>query len=316
LDELYSTEQRIPTEEDAVRICQAVTAEEKWAVTSVLEKFFKKTLSGFTNNRYEKELKTRKDWCKWQKNHRTSKPDKGLTVRPMSSRYPSPSPLPLKTEEKSKPVSADADAHVSSRIMFEIFEQERGSLPGVRELTPDRLSKSRTRLLNHKADQQKFLAEFRAAVRKAGQLRWPEWRPDFDWFLGNDSNYLKVLEGKYDNWGGNHGTRQSTAQGGAGKPKSEQRVERDNAVAERVFGRPSRLVAGLRADFPRRPDAGTGNGVARSVEALPASVATRGNSGEHPAVPAVPANTGPSDRDHRDDSGAPTLERPAPAKVS
>jgi hypothetical protein len=86
------------------------------------------------------------------------------------------------------------------KLLVEIYEQERGSLPAVKVLSDERLSKCRARLLNHAKDQEKFLADFRAAVRHAGELRWPGWRPSFDWFVANDTNYAKVWEGNYDNW--------------------------------------------------------------------------------------------------------------------
>lgn len=86
--------------------------------------------------------------------------------------------------------------------ILRIYEQERGSLPGVRDMNAQRLSKCRQRVLNHAADQQKFLADFLAAVRKAGKFTWPAWRPSFDWFVSNDTNYQKVLEGNYDHWAG------------------------------------------------------------------------------------------------------------------
>jgi hypothetical protein len=86
------------------------------------------------------------------------------------------------------------------RLLLEIYEQERGPLPAVRAETPERVSKCRRRLLSHTNGQEKFLADFRAAVRKASQIEWPAWRPSFDWFVANDTNLEKVLEGHYDQW--------------------------------------------------------------------------------------------------------------------
>jgi hypothetical protein len=86
-----------------------------------------------------------------------------------------------------------------SKLLLEIYEQERGPLPAVKVESPERLSKARSLLLSHVHDQEKFLADFRAAVRKASQLAWPtSWRPAFDWFVDNGTNYAKVLEGNYD----------------------------------------------------------------------------------------------------------------------
>ncbi len=95
----------------------------------------------------------------------------------------------------------------ASKLLLEIYEQERGPLPAVKVESRERLSKARTLLLSRIHDQEKFLADFRAAVQKASQIAWPTWRPTFDWFVANGTNYAKVLEGNYDKWtSGNGGT--------------------------------------------------------------------------------------------------------------
>jgi len=99
----------------------------------------------------------------------------------------------------SKP-AADAAVCSSPENLLAIYDQKRGSLPGVRELSPQRLSKCRQRLLNHKVETQKFLADFEQSVEHASRIGWPTWTPTFDWFIANDTNYLKVLEGNYDKW--------------------------------------------------------------------------------------------------------------------
>jgi hypothetical protein len=88
--------------------------------------------------------------------------------------------------------------------LHEIWEQERGALPAVQAITRDRLSKCATRLRNRGGDAEEFLRDFRAAVRKASETPFllgeneRGWRVSFDWFIANDTNYLKVLEGRYD----------------------------------------------------------------------------------------------------------------------
>lgn len=110
LDHLYATEKKIATEQDAFRICRAVTEEERQAALFILENFFKKTTRGFTNNRFEKELKEREDWRKWQRNHRDRKPDSQANVRPMSGPNPSPSPSLLKDLKEEPPKGRRATA--------------------------------------------------------------------------------------------------------------------------------------------------------------------------------------------------------------
>lgn len=124
LDHLYATEERIATEQDAFRICQAATEEERWAVSTILTDFFKKTRSGFTNNRFEKEVKLRKNWRKWQKTHRHRDPDSQENVRPLSMRNPSPSPSPLKEreeKERSGPPPKLTEVETFARKSFERF---------------------------------------------------------------------------------------------------------------------------------------------------------------------------------------------------
>jgi hypothetical protein len=115
-------------------------------------------------------------------------------VEPTKEGQGKPEQLELGQAREEKP---------TAKVLLEIYEQERGPLPAVRDETPERLSKCRKRLLSHGKSQEKFLADFRAAVRKASQLTWPGWRPGFDWFVENDTHYIKVLEGAYDNWGNN-----------------------------------------------------------------------------------------------------------------
>jgi hypothetical protein len=51
---------------------------------------------------------------------------------------------------------------------------------------------------------QKFIDQFTRAVVKAQETPFlrgegPKgWKADFDWFIANDRNVVKVLEGKYD----------------------------------------------------------------------------------------------------------------------
>jgi len=106
----------------------------------------------------------------------------------------------------------------ASKLLLEIYEQERGPLPAVKVESRERLSNARTLLLSRIHDQEKFLADFRAAVRKASQIVSPTgWRPAFDWFVANGTNYAKVLEGNYDKWASGNGGTNGSARNGNGK---------------------------------------------------------------------------------------------------
>lgn len=135
-----------------------------------------------------------------------------------------PQPVEPTKESQEKPeqleLGQSREEKPRARVLLEIYEQEHGPLPAVRE-TPERLSKCHKRLLSHAKSQDQFLADFRAAVRKASQIAWPEWRPSFDWFSANDTNYARVLEGNYDRW--TNGTQRDRAPSGAvPKPAGKQ----------------------------------------------------------------------------------------------
>jgi hypothetical protein len=93
-----------------------------------------------------------------------------------------------------------------SNILLEIYRQNNQSLPEVRALTSERLKKCRTRINQAERDGclEPYLADFTEAVKKAQQTPFLRgegargWRAGFDWFIANQANVYKVLEGKYD----------------------------------------------------------------------------------------------------------------------
>jgi hypothetical protein len=102
-------------------------------------------------------------------------------------------------------------AVLSPETMREIWQQERGPLAEVRELSPERGARCRERI-SHAGRKGKsiaqFLANFREAVARAAATPFlcgegpAGWRANFDWLVANDTNYLKVLEGRYDSGAG------------------------------------------------------------------------------------------------------------------
>jgi len=98
--------------------------------------------------------------------------------------------------------TADA-TDATPQTLAEIWSAERGMLPELRSMTPDRVARCRDRL-QHARDRARFLADFREAVRRAAATPFlcgsgpAGWRANFDWIIANDTNYLKVLEGRYD----------------------------------------------------------------------------------------------------------------------
>lgn len=65
----------------------------------------------------------------------------------------------------------------------------------------ERRKQCRTRLAKNPG---KFIDQFTRAVKKAQETPFLRgegskgWRADFDWFISNDRNVVKVLEGKHD----------------------------------------------------------------------------------------------------------------------
>ena len=115
----------------------------------------------------------------------------------------------------SKP---NAPAVLSPETMLEIWQRERGPLAELRALSPEREARCHERI-SHAGSKGKsiaqFLTDFREAVARAAATPFlcgegpTGWRANFDWLVANDTNYLKVLEGRYDAGAGNLQTQMS-----------------------------------------------------------------------------------------------------------
>lgn len=76
---------------------------------------------------------------------------------------------------------------------------QKAGIPQVQAITDSRRQKIKQRI---KADPE-FLKHFGEAIQKIGNSdflsgRQGNWKATFDWFIANDKNYVKVLEGNYD----------------------------------------------------------------------------------------------------------------------
>ncbi len=123
---------------------------------------------------------------------------------------------------------------ISPSVLFEIYESENKQLPQVKARSQDRLAKCRSRI--NQAERsgclEQYLQDFRAAVAKAQSTPFlcgeKGWRADFDWFIANQTNPYKVLEGKYDSFGDQNGkSKLPTGEAGA---TSEQRNSRGDRL--------------------------------------------------------------------------------------
>jgi hypothetical protein len=110
----------------------------------------------------------------------------------------SPTPAPQPQPAKPKPPA------LRPEVLLELWERWHGDLPGLRAFSPERRRKAQARLQAHAATLGQFLEDFGQAVRKAASTPFllgendRGWRATFDWLLANNTNYLAVLEGKYD----------------------------------------------------------------------------------------------------------------------
>jgi hypothetical protein len=96
----------------------------------------------------------------------------------------------LRPEENESPRSRP-DAFLTA------WNENRGDLPRVLELGDDRRKKLQVRIRGGLTIERFTEAVKRCATTPFLAGKKSEWRADFDWLIANDSNLLKVMEGKY-----------------------------------------------------------------------------------------------------------------------
>jgi uncharacterized protein YdaU (DUF1376 family) len=223
LDHYYSTGRSLPASKDAVyRICGAFGETERAAVDSILSQFFTLTEDGYHNPRSDRELAKRRELkislsrrgqrganARWRKTSEDKSVDgdgqghasangrgNGQT---MEEPQPHPQPHPKPQPEKPHTMSPPSAAAVC-RELLGFWNENRGVLSEALKLTPKREEKLRARL---KADPD-FEATFKTALVKAKGVPFlcgsgeRGWKASFDWFIANDENCLRVIEGRYD----------------------------------------------------------------------------------------------------------------------
>lgn len=99
----------------------------------------------------------------------------------------------------SKAIQIQTPADKSPEQLVQIFEEERGGLPAAIPLTPELRHQCIQRIAAGLAP-----GEFRMAVRRAAATPFLSgsggrgWCATFDWFMANDTNVRKVLDGRYE----------------------------------------------------------------------------------------------------------------------
>lgn len=85
--------------------------------------------------------------------------------------------------------------------LFEIYNLHRGFLPEATKLTTERARRCKARLTSNNGA---FIERFTQAVQRAAASPFCRgesengWKLTFDFLIANDTNFIKVLEGKYD----------------------------------------------------------------------------------------------------------------------
>jgi hypothetical protein len=126
---------------------------------------------------------------------------------------------------KTKTTASTSQTSPSPESLREIWQQERGSLSEVRELSPERSARCSERISHARRKGKnigQFLADFREAVARSAATPFlcgegpGGWCANFDWLIANDTNYLKVIEGRYDAGAGFSAKTAAPSVGGAG----------------------------------------------------------------------------------------------------
>jgi hypothetical protein len=137
-----------------------------------------------------------------------------------------------------KPTASTSQACPSPETLLQIWQQERGPLAEVRELSPEREARCRERISHARSkgkNTAQFLADFREAVARSAATPFlcgegpGGWRANFDWLVTNDTNYLKVIEGRYDAGAGISAKSATASSGGTGS-WAMQAIARDESV--------------------------------------------------------------------------------------
>ena len=121
--------------------------------------------------------------------------------------------------------------------LVRFWNENKGGLPEIKTFTKTRKAKLTTRL----KENPNFLTDLKPALIKARASKFLlSWRPSVDWFLENDNNIVKTLEGKYDNQGEKHGT--PSAAGNTGKRGSERASRAAGTLRESTHYTPTPSV--------------------------------------------------------------------------
>ncbi len=108
---------------------------------------------------------------------------------------------PEKSETTSPPPSREKDAEVDFKKVIELYHENCQSFPRVFKLSDARKAKIRIRLEEMKND----YSVLEKIFKKMGDSKFLKgdnkngWKASFDWVFENERNWVKIIEGNYDN---------------------------------------------------------------------------------------------------------------------
>lgn len=118
---------------------------------------------------------------------------------------------PKKEERVDEPPDVKND--IDFTTIVNLYHTICKSYPRVTKLTEKRKTKMRVRLKEMKADTE-LLTEIFRRMEESKFMQGDNrrgWKADFDWVFENESNWVKILEGKYDNRAVNESNTQARA---------------------------------------------------------------------------------------------------------
>lgn len=119
-----------------------------------------------------------------------------LGGRPKETKKASGKPLGL---ANANLIENENENEIKKEDIISLFNNICKSLPKIERLTESRKSKLKKRIIELKTiEEWEMLFNI---VEKSDFLtgKYDKWRANFDWLIENDKNYLKVLEGNYNN---------------------------------------------------------------------------------------------------------------------
>ncbi|MHC4623379.1 MAG: replication protein [Planctomycetota bacterium] len=111
-------------------------------------------------------------------------------------------PIPNQGDSKATKATTQKQQRAEVAKPFREYWNSKTNLPRIKSMTPDRRTKLRTRMKEPDfADNWQEIVDRISASSFCTGGGEKKWRAGVDWLLGNSSNYVKVLEGKYDDEG-------------------------------------------------------------------------------------------------------------------